>query len=97
MSKVIIKTGDTDVVVIALGMFTRCGLDELWIEFGKGNSMKLLPIHVIFDKIGEEVAVALPVMHSLDAIKFPPSKGKANFQHGTHYSHIHHQSAHFAF
>ena len=34
MGKVMIRTVDTDVVVIALGMFSSLNLSELWISFG---------------------------------------------------------------
>lgn len=32
--KVLIRTVDTDIVVIALSMFQQLDLEELWIEFG---------------------------------------------------------------
>ena len=37
MGKVMIRTVDTDVVVIALGMFSLLNLSELWISFGTGK------------------------------------------------------------
>ena len=38
MEKVMIRTVDTDAVVIALGMFSSLNLSELWISFGTGKN-----------------------------------------------------------
>ena len=38
IGKVMIPTVDTDVVVIALGIFSSLNLHELWISFGTGKN-----------------------------------------------------------
>ena len=41
ITKIRIRTIDTDVLVIAIGLFHDIlGLEELWVAFGKGNSSK---------------------------------------------------------
>ena len=42
MEKVMIRTIDTDVVIIALSAFTSLNLSELWISFGTGNNHRQL-------------------------------------------------------
>ena len=36
-SRIIIRTVDTDVVVIAIHLFGKLGIEELWIKFGTGK------------------------------------------------------------
>ena len=43
---ILIKTIDSYVIVIAIAAFHKIeGITELWIEFGKGKTLKYLPIH----------------------------------------------------
>ena len=58
-SKVTVITVDTDVIVIALGLFYDLELSELWIEFGAGKDKKWMPIHRYANKLGEEKCRAL--------------------------------------
>ena len=66
MSKVKIKTNDTDVLVISVAFFHKIeGLDELWLEFGrKGNSFRYIPVHTIAHDLGEEKCRALLGFHA---------------------------------
>ena len=51
--KILIKTVDSDVVVIALFVFHRIlGISELWIEFGTGKNIRYIPIHQVASDIG---------------------------------------------
>ena len=52
-------TVDTDVIVIALGLFYDLELSELWIEFVAGKDKKWMPIHRYANKLGEEKCRAL--------------------------------------
>ena len=64
--QILIKTADSDVVIIAVSVFYRIpGLNELWIEFGTGKSLKFIPVHKISTKIGEVKSYALPFFHDL--------------------------------
>lgn len=53
-TKVMVRTVDMDVVVIAVAKFQYISLSELWIEFGVGKHLKYLPVHDISHSIGKE-------------------------------------------
>ena len=55
--KVMIKTVDTDVVIIALALFSELNLEELWIEFGIGKDRRWLPIHKYATELGEQTCM----------------------------------------
>jgi hypothetical protein len=59
-----IKTVDTDVVILAVGMFQECEVDKLWVEFGTGRTLRYIPIHTLVEKIGQDKAKALPGFHA---------------------------------
>ena len=64
--KILIKTVDTDVVVLAVSVAQ--GLqpeDELWLAFGTGKSFRYLAAHKIAAGLGPEKAQALPMFHAL--------------------------------
>ena len=58
-TKVMVRTVDTDVVVIAVAKFQYISLTELCIEFGVGQHLKYLLMHGISRDIGEEKSQAL--------------------------------------
>ncbi len=52
-----IKACDTDILVLAVSVFETlqdAGLEELWIEFGQGQSIRWLPVHDMVEHIGPE-------------------------------------------
>ena len=64
--KILIKTVDTDVVVLAVSVAQ--GLlpeDELWLACGTGKSFRYLAAHEIAAGLGPEKAQALPMFHAL--------------------------------
>ena len=63
---VILKTVDTDVVVIAAACFTDTGLEKLWIEIGVGQHKRYIAIHhlVETDPLNAEVCSVLPFFHA---------------------------------
>ena len=64
--KILIRTVDTDVVVLAVSMArTIHEENELWIAFGNGNGCRYLAAHQIAKGLGPEKAQALPMFHSL--------------------------------
>ena len=77
--KVSIKSVDTDVVVIAISLFRRLGLQELWVEFGNGIHTRWLLIHDYALNLGENVCQALPVWFSFtgcDTVSAFSGRGK---------------------
>ena len=51
--KVSLKTVDKDIAVIAITLFHKLDLEELWIEFGTGVNLEWLPIHKYAENLGE--------------------------------------------
>ena len=64
-TKAMIRTVDTDVVIIAISFFEQLQLSELWISFGVGKHLRYLPIHSISREIGQEKSKALLAFHAL--------------------------------
>ena len=79
----LIKTVDSDVVVIALAVFQEMyNLKELWIEFGVGKTQRYLPIHELSLGLGVNICRAYPFFHSLsgcDTTSSVAGKGKKSF------------------
>jgi len=72
-----IHTVDTDVLVIAVTMFSQLELSELWLLFGKNQ--KLLPVHSICTDIGEEKSKSLSFVYAFtgcDQVSFFAGRGK---------------------
>lgn len=63
--RIMIRTVDTDVVVLATANFTLLGLRELWVGFGTGSRYRFLPIHEYANALGPSKCVALPIFHAL--------------------------------
>ena len=66
-------------VVIAIRLFRRLGLQELWVEFGNGIHTRWLPIHDYALNLGENVCQALPVWFSFtgcDTVSAFSGRGK---------------------
>ena len=80
--EVIIRTNDTDVLIIALGCFSDFapGL-TLWLEIGlyKDNSLRYISINNLFSKLGPTLCKALPGYHAFSGCDYSASfsrKGK---------------------
>lgn len=63
--KIMIRTIDTDVVVLAISIFHIVDVDELWLSFGTGKHFRYLAIHEIASKLGKERCIALPLFHAM--------------------------------
>ena len=83
--RILIKTVDSDVVVIAVGMIKRVqGILELWIEFGVGKHLKYIPVHELANSLGPQVSTAFLFFHAFSGSDTTSSfngKGKKSF-HG---------------
>ena len=74
-----IRTNDTDVVVLAVSKMQDIVVDGLWIAFGTGKHFRYLTIHDIAAQLGPERAKALPMLHALtgcDTVSLFSGKGK---------------------
>ena len=50
--KLCIRTVDTDVVTLAITMFSQINPDELWLAFGSKLHFRYIPIHEVGQGIG---------------------------------------------
>ena len=76
---IMIRTADTDVVVLAVAAVAALSLDELWMSYGTGKSHKVLPAHVFAKALGSSKSRCLPFFHVLtgcDTTSFFAGHGK---------------------
>ena len=65
MKNIIVKTVDSDVVIICCSYFHEIvGLQTLWIAFGKGKDLKYIPVHDIAKAFGAEKSKGLLFFHA---------------------------------
>src|SRR5277367_1054120 len=80
--KILIRSTDTDVVVLAVSFFhtlERLGLEELWVLYGSSQNRQFIAVHSIALVMGEGRTVALRGFHAFsgsDRTSFFTSKGK---------------------
>ena len=77
--RVLIRSVDTDVFVLAVAQMQRIPDKELWLAFGTGKQFRYLPIHDISRSLGPKRSLALPVFHALtgcDIVSFFGGKSK---------------------
>ena len=82
-STILVRTVDTDVVVILVGKFhdliaVNANVD-VWVAFGMGRSFKYISINKICAALGEQKSRSLPVFHALsgcDTMSAFNGKGK---------------------
>lgn len=79
LKTVVIRTVDTDVVVLAIESVNRLNLDALWILFGTGKHLRYIAAHDIARELGPDRCVALPMFHAMtgcDSVSFFAGRGK---------------------
>ena len=65
VDKIMLRTVDTDVVVLALSTFSRLAISVMWIAFGVGKQFRYIAIHDIVSALGDEKSQVLHVFHAL--------------------------------
>ncbi|XP_032222990.1 uncharacterized protein LOC116604554 [Nematostella vectensis] len=79
MKKVLIRTVDTDVVILAVAFARKLPVEELWVAFGVGKHLRYLQIHSMVDNLTTSQCEGLPFFHALtgcDTVSFFSRKGK---------------------
>ena len=79
MRRIVVRTVDTDVVVLAIAFFDRLSVEQLWIYFGVGRHTRLIAVHDVAAVLGPQKCHALPVFHALsgcDTVSCFSGKGK---------------------
>ena len=66
MQKICIKTVDSDVIVIPVGLFYQIGaqVDDVWVEYGAGKYMQYISIKTMYNQLGDSRAKALLFFHA---------------------------------
>lgn len=62
----IIRTVDTDVVVLAIANAVKLGVKELWVDYGLGKHLRYISAHVIVLNRGVKTSEALTGFHSVE-------------------------------
>ena len=78
-SKFLIRTVDSDVVVLAVAMMQKVKVEEIWVAFGTGKRFKYIAIHELHHSLGPRKAITLPFFHAFtgcDTVSYFHSKGK---------------------
>lgn len=77
--RIMIRTIDTDVFVLAVSQMQRIPQKEVWLAFGTGKQFKYFPINEIARSLGPQKSLALPVFHAFtgcDTVSFFAGKSK---------------------
>ena len=78
-TKILIRTVDTDDLVMAVTAAQRLDIAELWIVFGVGKNFRYLSAHQIANTREPELSVALPMFHAFTGfhtVSFFGGRGK---------------------
>ncbi|XP_053595716.1 uncharacterized protein LOC128667953 [Microplitis demolitor] len=80
-TNVLLKTSDTDVLIIMLGNMDHLQSDELniFMEYGTGNSKRNINVTKLHMELGPSLCTSLPGFHALTGCDYNPSffqKGK---------------------
>ena len=79
---IMIKANDTDVVVIAVSLFPvlqDLGLEQLWVAFGQGQSLRWISVHDLCHNLGQEKVKGMLFFHAFtgcDTVSAFRTKGK---------------------
>ncbi len=77
--KLMIRTVDSDVLVLAIAAVQQLTIDELWVAFGTGKSFRYLPAHEMATALGPAKSAALPFLHAFtgcDTVSSFSGRGK---------------------
>ena len=77
--RIMLRTVDTDVVVLAVSTVVSMENTQLWIAFGTGKHLRYIPAHEIATSLGAEKAQTLPMFHAFtgcDTVSSFAGKGK---------------------
>ena len=84
-NRVMIRTVDTDLMVIAISTFQQLGISELWIALGTGKNFRYVPIHDIVKELGPTRAGSLIAFHVFTGCDQTSSfAGRGKTQRGQH-------------
>ena len=77
--RIMLRTVDTDVVVLSTALFNQINVTELWVSFGTGKNCRLIPVHAISKTLGPQKSMSLLMFHAFtgcDQTSFFLNRGK---------------------
>ncbi len=77
--KFLLRTVDTNVVVLSVATAAKLDIQNLWVAFGTGKFFRYIPIHEIVASIGPRKSQALPMFHAYtgcDTVSAFATRGK---------------------
>ena len=77
--KFLLRTVDTNVVVLSVAAAAKLKIQELWIAFGTGKHLRYIPAHEIAVSLAPSKSQALPFFHAFtgcDTVSAFHTKGK---------------------
>ncbi len=77
--KILLRTVDSDVVVLCVAVVAKISVRELWIAFGTGKHFRYIAAHEIAASLGPNKSQALPMFHAYtgcDTVSSFATRGK---------------------
>ena len=62
--KILLRTVNTNVVVLAVAAAVKLDMQELWVAFGTAKKFRYIPVHDISQSLGPDKSQALPMFHA---------------------------------
>ena len=62
--KILLRTVNTGVVVLAVAGAAKLNIEELWVAFGTAKRFRYIPAHEIAVSLGPDMSQALPMFHA---------------------------------
>ena len=62
--KIMIRSTDTDVVVLAITLFEQIHAQELWVAMGTAKQLRYIPVHKVHASLGPDQSKALAFFHA---------------------------------
>ena len=63
--KLLVRTVDTGVVVVAIATLKRTKPDELWVALGTGGHFRFIPTNEVAEAVGPRKSATLQMFHAL--------------------------------
>ena len=77
--KILIRTVDTDLVILAIAFAKKLEVEELWVAFGVGKHLPYFPIRKIAGSLTMQQCEGQPFFHALtgcDTVSYLSGNGK---------------------
>ena len=79
LEHIMLRTVDTDVLVISVGCMDKLNVKSLWIAFGTGKQFRYIAVHELSRSLGPHKSRVLPLFHAItgcDTVSSFAGRGK---------------------